>query len=103
MKFPEDENNNIKKCIERNLLKRIKEQLKKILKWHKIYKKHLSIFFPDLKLLFRRPSDFTSITSTTNCKNRKKSNAAQKKLKRRLNNIVPVLFAKTTEFSIALQ
>ena len=55
MKFPEDENNNIKKFIERSLLERIKEQLKKILKWHKIYREYLSIFFPDFKLLSRRP------------------------------------------------
>jgi len=51
MKFPEDENNNVKKFIERNLLERIKGQLKKILKWHKIYRKHLSIFFPDFNLI----------------------------------------------------
>ena len=76
MKFPEDENNNIKKFIERNLLERIKGQLKKILKGHKIYRKHLSIFFPDFKLLSLRLRGFTSITSTTNSKNRKKSNTA---------------------------
>jgi hypothetical protein len=70
MKFPEDENNNIKKCIERNLLKRIKEQLKKILKWHKIYRKYLSIFFPVFKLLFRRPIGFAATRLTTNSKNR---------------------------------
>ncbi len=51
MKFSEGENNKIKKFIERSLLERIKKRLKRILKWHKIYSKYLSIFFPIFKAI----------------------------------------------------
>jgi hypothetical protein len=78
-----------------SLLERIKEQLKKILKWHKIYRKHLSIFFPDFKLLSRRPGVLPQLHQRQILRREKRPMPRKKKL--------PVLFAKTTEFSIPLQ
>ena len=78
-----------------SLLEKIKEQLKKILKWHKIYRKHLSIFFPDFKLLSRRPGVLPQLHQGQILRTEKRAMPRKKKS--------PVLFAKTTEFSIPLQ